>query len=171
MIKANISGKAKALNAGSRWRIAKLSMLFMPVVIAAFMLLAPEVVAQSVTVDLGEGGTLTGRVVQLILLMTVLSLAPGILVMMTSFTRIVIVLSFVRRSLAVNELPPNPILIGLALFLTSFVMGPVLKRVWDEAYVPYRAGDIAFQDAGDTAWQEMRGFLIANTREGEIEPE
>ncbi len=106
--------------------------------------------------------------VEIAVLLTVLSLLPAILITVTCFTRILIVLSFVRRSLAVNELPPNPVLIGLALFLSSFVMAPVFSRVYERAYRPYRAGELAMADAGEAAWSELRGFLVANTRESEV---
>ena len=113
-------------------------------------------------------GRLSGAL-EIALLLTALSLLPALLISLTSFTRIVIVLSFVRRSLAVNELPPNPVLIGLALFLTTFVMGPIFERVYREAYVPYRSGELDARVAGESAWTEMRGFLVANTRKSEIE--
>ncbi len=106
--------------------------------------------------------------IEIALLLTVLSVLPALLISVTSFTRIVIVLSFVRRSLAVNELPPNPVIIGLALFLTAFVMGPVAERVYERAYVPYTTGELELGDARDVAWGELAGFLVANTREGEL---
>jgi flagellar biosynthetic protein FliP len=107
--------------------------------------------------------------VEIAVLLTVLSLLPAILVTITSFTRIVIVLSFVRRALGVNELPPNPVLIGLSLFLTSFVMAPVANRVYESAWKPYKAGQLDMEGAGDKAWVEMRGFLLANTRKSELD--
>jgi flagellar biosynthetic protein FliP len=107
--------------------------------------------------------------VEIAVLLTVLSLLPAILVTITSFTRIIIVLSFVRRALGINELPPNPVLIGLALFLTSFVMAPVANRVYESAWKPYKAGTLDMEGAGDKAWVEMRGFLLANTRKSELD--
>jgi flagellar biosynthetic protein FliP len=114
-------------------------------------------------------GTRSATAVEIAVLLTVLSLLPAILVTITSFTRIVIVLSFVRRALGVNELPPNPVLIGLSLFLTSFVMAPVANRVYESAWKPYKAGTLDMEQAGDRAWVEMRGFLLANTRKSELE--
>ncbi len=107
--------------------------------------------------------------VEIAVLLTALSLLPAILITITSFTRIVIVLSFVRRALSVNELPPNPVLIGLALFLTSFVMAPVAERIHAKAWVPYDSGEVPVEEATELAWSELRGFLISNTRETEIE--
>ena len=78
-------------------------------------------------------------------------------------------MSFVRRALSTNELPPNPVIIGLSLFLTTFVMAPVAQRIYDQAWTPYRAGQMALQDAGQNAWGELRGFLVANTRESELQ--
>ncbi len=107
--------------------------------------------------------------VEIAVLLTVLSLLPAILITVTSFTRIVIVMSFVRRALSTNELPPNPVIIGLSLFLTTFVMAPVAERVYEKAWVPYRAGQLAIDAAGQNAWGELRTFLVANTRESELE--
>jgi flagellar biosynthesis protein FliP len=130
---------------------------------------AQEVVeAGAVLTDDPGDGSLSSAI-EIAVLLTVLSLLPAILVTVTSFTRIVIVLSFVRRALGVNELPPNPVVIGLALFLTCFVMAPVAERINEAAIAPYRAEEMSFEEAGDTAWQELRGFLVANTREAEIQ--
>ena len=106
--------------------------------------------------------------VEIAVLLTVLSLLPAALITITSFTRIVIVLSFVRRALSTNELPPNPVIIGLALFLTTFVMAPVAGRVHERAWTPYRNGELALDQAGSAAWSELSGFLISNTRESEL---
>jgi len=117
----------------------------------------------------GEEPSRLSSAVEIAVLLTALSLLPAILISITSFTRIVIVLSFVRRALSVNELPPNPVIIGLALFLTTFVMAPVAERVYAEAYVPYEAGELEAADAGEVAWSELRSFLVANTRESELQ--
>ncbi|HTF91361.1 MAG TPA: flagellar type III secretion system pore protein FliP [Planctomycetota bacterium] len=107
--------------------------------------------------------------VEIAILLTVLSLLPAILITITSFTRIVIVLSFVRRAMSTNELPPNPVIIGLALFLTTFVMAPVAERIQEKAWKPYSAGTATLEQAGDAAWVELSHFLIANTRQSEID--
>lgn len=106
--------------------------------------------------------------VEIAVLLTVLSLLPAILITITSFTRIVIVLSFVRRALSTNELPPNPVIIGLALFLTTFVMAPVATRIQEKAWKPYSAGTATLEQAGDAAWIELSHFLVANTRQSEL---
>ncbi len=115
----------------------------------------------------GLGGRLSTPL-EIALLLTLLSLLPAALISVTCFTRIVIVLSFVRRSMSVNELPPNPVVIGLALFLTMFVMAPVGERIYANAYVPYDAGELGAEAALGAAWGELRGFLLDNTRPGEI---
>lgn len=106
---------------------------------------------------------------EIAVLLTVLSVLPALLISLTSFTRIVIVLSFVRRALSTNELPPNPIIIGLALFLTTFVMAPVGARIHEKAWTPYQAEELSLEQASDVAWGELSAFLIANTRENELE--
>ena len=94
----------------------------------AWCSLAGSASAQSINVDLGQpGGSVSGQILRLVLLVTVLSLAPSILVMVTSFTRIVIVLSFLRTAIGLQQTPPNSVLVGLALFLTLFVMSPTLE--------------------------------------------
>ncbi|MFT7670786.1 MAG: flagellar biosynthetic protein FliP [Planctomycetota bacterium] len=116
-----------------------------------------------------EDGAKLSSAVEIAVLLTALSLLPAILISITSFTRIVIVLSFVRRALSVNELPPNPVIIGLALFLTSFVMAPVAERIYEKSWEPYQEGKLAPKEASEVAWGELRVFLIANTRETELE--
>jgi flagellar biosynthetic protein FliP len=78
-------------------------------------------------------------------------------------------LSFVRRAMSINELPPNPVLIGLALFLTAFVMGPVASNIYEAAWIPYQEEELSAGDAADLAWGELSVFLLANTRQSEIE--
>ncbi|MEL6431328.1 MAG: flagellar type III secretion system pore protein FliP [Planctomycetota bacterium] len=116
----------------------------------------------------GDDGRLS-TAVEIALLLTLLSLLPAVLITLTCFTRIVIVLSFVRRALSLNELPPNPVLIGLAMFLTMFVMAPVGNRLYAEAWAPYQAEEIPLEEATDRAWSTMATFLVSNTREAELE--
>src|SRR5688572_29750818 len=102
---------------------------------------------------------------QIIVLLTVLSLAPAILIMMTSFTRIVIVLSLLRQAMGTQQLPPNQVLIGLAMFMTFLVMGPTWQRVNDEALQPYMNGTIEQPDALRRAQVPMREFMLAQIRD------
>ncbi|MBS3984544.1 MAG: flagellar type III secretion system pore protein FliP [Selenomonadales bacterium] len=106
--------------------------------------------------------------VRLLILLTVLSLVPAILMMVTSFTRIVIVLSFVRTAVAAQNVPPNQVLIGLALFLTLFTMTPTLTRLQNEAIAPYLAGDLSQEAAFERATVPLREFMLPHTREADI---
>jgi flagellar biosynthetic protein FliP len=106
--------------------------------------------------------------VKLLLLLTILSIAPSILVLMTSFTRIVIILSFVRTSLATQQMPPNQVLIGLALFLTFFIMAPVMSDVNDEALQPFMDGEISQEEAFDRAVEPMKEFMGKQTRQKDL---
>lgn len=105
---------------------------------------------------------------QILLLITLLSIAPALLVLMTSFTRIVIVLSFVRTSLATQQMPPNQVLIGLALFLTFFVMAPTFSTVNDVALQPYLSGKMSQQEAFEQAVVPMKEFMGKYTREKDL---
>lgn len=107
-------------------------------------------------------------VMQLFLLMTVLSLAPSILIMLTSFTRIAIVFSLLRQAMGTNQLPPNQVVIGLSLFLTFYVMAPVWHQVNNDALKPLMAKQIDQQQALERAVQPLRRFMIAQTREKDL---
>ncbi|MHA6251283.1 flagellar type III secretion system pore protein FliP [Oceanobacillus sp. CAU 1775] len=106
--------------------------------------------------------------VRLLLLLTVFSLAPGILILMTSFARIVIVLSFVRTSLATQQMPPNQVLIGLALFLTFFIMAPTFQTVYDDALEPLFAEEITLDEAYENASVPMKEFMAKHTRQKDL---
>lgn len=112
--------------------------------------------------------TSVSTAVKLILLLTVFSLAPGILILMTSFTRIVIVLSFVRTSLATQQMPPNQVLIGIALFLTFFIMAPTFQEVYDEALEPLLAEEITLDEAYENASAPMKDFMAKHTRQKDL---
>lgn len=122
----------------------------------------------SVTINGAPGsGPSMGTSLQVLLLFTVLSLAPSILIMTTSFVRIVIVLGFLRSALTLQQ-PSNQIIIALSLFLTFFVMSPTLDRLHDEAIAPLRSGEIAADDAAAKAGSVMREFMLKHTREDEL---
>jgi flagellar biosynthetic protein FliP len=131
---------------------------------------------------LGEapaGGTLNNLVrtlfgestetVDIIILLTILTLLPSILIMLTGFTRIIIVLSFVRNALGMQQTPPNQVLIGLALFLTLFVMRPVFAEVYQNAYVPYSEGAITQEEFIENAMAPTRNFMLRQTMSGDLE--
>ncbi len=106
--------------------------------------------------------------IKLLTILTVLSLAPAILIMMTSFTRIVIVLAFVRNALGTQQIPPNQVLIGLALFLTFFTMAPVYQDINTQAVDPYMAGEIGQTEALDRASAPLKSFMLKQTREKDL---
>lgn len=119
-------------------------------------------------VTIGEGEEIGASGLSLLLIITVLSLAPAILVLMTSFTRIVIVLGFVRTSLGTQTMPPNQVLIGLALFMTMFVMAPTLSQVNETALKPYLAGELSQTEALEQAAVPMKEFMYKHTREKDL---
>ncbi|MBX6323287.1 MAG: flagellar type III secretion system pore protein FliP [Rhodospirillaceae bacterium] len=130
--------------------------------------LAPAA-AQGLTVDLGLGdASTTARIVELVALLTVLSLAPGILVMVTSFTRIVIVLSFLRSALGIQQTPPNVVLVSLALFLTGFIMAPTLQQSYDDGIAPLINEEIDYQQAFDKAVAPVHAFMRSQVREQDL---
>ncbi|HHY15244.1 MAG TPA: flagellar type III secretion system pore protein FliP [Firmicutes bacterium] len=106
---------------------------------------------------------------QILLLLTVLSLAPAIIILMTSFTRTVIVLSFIRNALGTNQVPPNQVLIGLALFLTAFIMAPAFGSVYSDALVPYLDGEITVEQMWELGSAPIRQFMLQHTREKDLE--
>jgi flagellar biosynthetic protein FliP len=124
--------------------------------------------AQTFSLDLGSGGSTTGRIVQMVALLTVLSLAPSILVMVTSFTRIIVVLSFLRSAMGVQQTPPNAVLVSLALFLTAFVMGPTLERSYNDGVKPLMEQQITEEEAFDRMITPVRGFMLSHVREQDL---
>ena len=114
------------------------------------------------------GGTTYSLTIQTLLLMTALTFLPAAVLMMTGFTRIVIVLSLLRQALGTQSSPPNQIIVGLSLFLTFFVMSPVLERVYTEAYLPLSENKINVVQAGERAAIPMRGFMLKQTRESDL---
>ncbi len=146
----------------------------------AFVLLAlltvgalamPELAhAQSINFDAGDGnGSTTGRIIQLIILMTVLSLAPSILMMMTSFMRIIIVLSFVRMAIGTQQTPPNQVMVGLALFLTLFVMMPTFQQSYEQGIKPLMAEEITEEQALPRAAAPFHKFMMEHVREKDLQ--
>lgn len=140
---------------------------------ALLMLLATlhPALAQTVTLDLGDdaaGGGFTGRIVQLLLLVTVLSLAPSLLMMVTSFTRLIIVFSLLRSALGTQQSPPNMVMVSLALFLTFFIMQPVFDTAWKEGIQPLMNGEIDEPAAFDRTVAPFKTFMLAHVREGDL---
>jgi len=136
--------------------------------VAIVSVLAAPAGAQDVSINFGQGTGLTERVIQMIALLTVLSLAPSILVMVTSFTRIVVVLSLLRTALGTATAPPNTVLVSLALFLTAFVMGPAFERAYDLGIKPLINNEITTQQAFERSSEPLRAFMLKNVREKDL---
>jgi flagellar biosynthetic protein FliP len=117
----------------------------------------------------GEAGTSFSVPIQTLLVFTALSFLPAVLLMMTAFTRIVIVLSLIRMALGTQTAPPNQVIVGLSLFLTFFVMGPTLDVIYKEAYQPYVAKTLTFEEALDKAEGPIRSFMSRQTRQSDFE--
>jgi len=125
--------------------------------------------AQSMSVDLGSGGTATGRIIEIIVVMTVLSVVPGILITVTSFTRIIVVLSFLRTALGIQTTPPNTVLVSLALFLTIFVMTPTLQKAYDDGVKPLLAEQITQEQAVPLIVAPFHHFMMVHVREQDLD--
>lgn len=132
------------------------------------VIFCPSAQAQDVSINFGQGTGLTERVIQLIALLTVLSLAPAILVMVTSFTRIVIVLSLLRTAIGLQSAPPNSVVVSLALFLTAFVMGPAFQTAYTQAVQPLIAGQMQPAEAFEKGVVPFRAFMLKNVREKDL---
>ncbi|MFN7643127.1 MAG: flagellar type III secretion system pore protein FliP [Burkholderiales bacterium] len=144
------------------------------VLVAALVLLAAAapVAAQTAlsleTRPSGAGGTTYSLPVQTMLAFAALSFLPAVLLLMTSFTRIVIVLSLLRQALGLQTTPPNQVIVGLSLFLTLFVMGPTLDRIYAEAYRPYTEAKLGFEAAVERGSDPLRIFMLKQTRETDL---
>jgi flagellar biosynthetic protein FliP len=134
------------------------------VAVAILVAAVTPAAAQEISVNFPQGGGMTERVIQMIALLTVLSLAPSILVMMTSFTRIVVVLSLLRTALGTATAPPNAVIVSLALFLTAFVMGPSLQKAYDTGVRPLIANQITVEQAFERGSVPLRAFMEKNVR-------
>ncbi len=152
--------------------------LRLSLILAAFALVigmlayAHPALAQNITIDLGpegQNGTMSGRVIQLMALLTVLSLAPSILIMMTSFTRIVIVLSFLRTAIGIQQTPPNTVMVSLALFLTLFIMTPTFQAAYDAGVAPLVNEEIDEVTAFERTVEPFREFMLKHTREADLQ--
>jgi flagellar biosynthetic protein FliP len=138
-----------------------------------FLLLAPTLaIAQALPAVTSSpapgGGTQWSLPIQTLLLLTSLSFLPAVLLMMTSFTRIIIVLTLLRHALGTQTSPPNQVLVGLALFLTFFVMSPVADKIYSDAYLPLSENKITFSQALDRGALPLRTFMLKQVREGDL---
>lgn len=122
----------------------------------------------TLAITAGDGKKSLGSALEIVLLMTLLAMAPAIVMTMTCFTRIVVVLSFLKRAMSMQDLPPATITTGFALFMTVFVMKPVVTDIYEKAYEPYVAGTMDWKEAADVATTRMNQFMLAQTREEDV---
>lgn len=153
------------------WSIVRNKVLGIALGVCYFSTLAsaePMVPKLNIGIEAAKGPQDVSVSLQILLILTILSLAPAMLIMVTSFTRIVIVMSFTRSALSAQQIPPNSVLIGLALFLTFFTMAPIWNNINQSALQPYMHGQIGFQQALDRASVPVRDFMFAQVREKDI---
>ncbi len=141
--------------------------------LAGLLLVATAAQASAQTVDLGAlipggGASATARIVQLVAILTILSVAPGLLIMVTSFTRFVVALSFLRSGLGLQSAPPNLVLISLSLFMTFYVMAPTFDRAWQTGLKPMMNNSISEQEAYDKVTGPFREFMLAQVRDKDL---
>jgi flagellar biosynthetic protein FliP len=145
---------------------------FLLILAGSVLLMPTDVVAQNIplfeAVPSKGGGTSYSVPVQTVLLLTVLSFVPAMLMLMTSFTRILIVLSLLRQAMGLVTTPPNAVLVGIALFVTAAVMAPVTDKVYSEAWQPYVAGRITFTEAVDKGVEPVKSFMLRQTRADDL---
>ena len=141
--------------------------------IAALLIILTAASASAQTVDLGSlipggGASATGRIIQLVAILTVLSVAPGLLIMVTSFTRFVVALSFLRSGLGLQSSPPNLVMISLSLFMTFYVMSPTFDRAWETGLKPLMDNSITEQEAFGKVTGPFREFMLAQVRDKDL---
>ena len=157
-----MQNKQHNFSRGAKWALV-LAALALPLAALA----APGIPAFN-SVPAPGGGTAYSLPVQTLLLMTSLSFLPAALLMMTSFTRIIIVLSLLRQALGAQSAPPNQVLVGLALFLTLFVMGPVFDKIYTDAYLPLQENKIQMTEAMDKGVAPLKDFMTRQTRQADL---
>lgn len=154
--------------------VSVLPILILSLLVMGAALLLPQIaVALEIpTISFGVTDATTpaevSTAIQVLLVLTIMSVAPAILLMTTAFIRVVVVLSFVRQAMATQQMPPNQIIIGLSLFLTFFIMSPVFSTMNENAIQPYLSGDMALETALDEAVAPMREFMFTQTREKDL---
>lgn len=139
----------------------------------AFLIFTPFESAHAQTLSLdfggdGQDGTVTGRIIQMVAILTVLSLAPSILIMMTSFTRIVVALSFLRTAIGIQQTPPNTVMISLALFLTFFIMAPTLEAAYEQGLRPLINEEIDEMQAFERSVEPFQAFMLKHVRQKDL---
>lgn len=136
-----------------------------------FLIPSTAAFAQNISIDLGQeaDASVTGRLIQIVALMTVLSLAPSILIMMTSFTRIIVALSFLRTAIGIQQTPPNTVVISLAMFLTFFIMAPTLEKAYNEGVAPLVNEEIDEMEAFTKTTDPFKQFMLKHVRDADLD--
>jgi len=144
--------------------------IIVAITLSVFVLAEPEIPIPKIGLDIetADSPKDVALSIQILFLLTILSLAPSLLIMVTSFTRVIIVLSFTRNALGTQQMPPNQVLIGLALFITFFIMNPVITDVNANAYQPYVKGEITQEVAITKAMDPIRNFMMKNVKEKDL---
>jgi flagellar biosynthesis protein FliP len=139
------------------------------IILSILIFISNNVLATGINIDFGETGEITSRIIQTLGLVTILSLAPSILVMITSFTRIVIVFSFLRTALGLQQSPPNTVLVSLALFLTFFIMNPVFEKSYNEGIQPLMEKKISEKESIELIFNPFKEFMQSHVRKNDVE--
>jgi len=158
------------INNHKKFLFITITILFIFFFNTLYVLAEPQVTIPKLSLGIDEAQTPSevSNSIEILLILTVLSLAPSILIMTTSFTRIIIILSFLRKALSTQTTPPNQVLIGLALFLTFFIMAPTLTEINQQAVIPYTNGELTFEEGIDNAVEPLRQFMFKQTRQKDI---
>jgi len=164
-MKENIKSTGNKSKKRLRHRIIKKALLFMGAFFLAAVFLPMRASAAAVDVNINGSGANTLEIIEML---TILALLPSILIMTTCFTRIVIVLSFLRNALGLQQTPPNQVVIGISLFLTLFIMSPVLTKINTEAYQPYKEEKITQEQFLHKASAPLKEFMLKNTKKEDL---
>ncbi len=150
--------------------VHKPSYTFLAIVYAILFIIASDTsLAANFSLNVAEEGNISGKVVQLMIVVTVLSMAPSLLMMITSFTRLVVVFSFIRNAIGLQQSPPNSVLISLALFLTFFIMSPTLEEAYYSGVSPLMEEKISEEQALNKISEPFKKFMLSNTRTKDLE--
>jgi flagellar biosynthesis protein FliP len=155
---------------GIRWIVPAITIILVGVILCIPSAHAQTSGIPAITLDVDQANSPEDIAVtlQIMLLLTVLTLAPSILIMMTSFVRLIVAFHFLRQALSTQSLPPNQMIVGLSLFLTVFIMAPVISDIHDNAWQPYSAQEITLEQAWERAQEPLRDFMLSQTREKDL---
>jgi len=161
-------GLIKSITGANSQDLRRAAIISVLVAFGTAVLPAAAFASSAINVNLGTGAGLSERVVQMVGLLTVLSLAPSIVIMTTSFVRIVVVLGLLRTAIGVQQSPPNPVIISLALFLTAIVMGPTFERSYDLGVKPLLDKQMELPEAFEAAGGPVKEFMLKQTRQADL---